>query len=124
LRPAFTPGSWIPPQGGAGGTAARRPQELLEAADVAGLAITARMAVEQMGIQNPQVVVRVWLDRSDATTVVNSRLTPDPRLDDPEHHAVAEHLERSPLRRTVTLPIEFAEHSPAAAPVGQEVPPV
>jgi hypothetical protein len=77
-----------------------------------------------MAIPNPQVVVRVWLDRSDATTVVNSRLTPDPCRDDHQHHAVAEHLGRSPLRRTLTLPIEFAEHSPAAAPVGQAVPPV
>jgi hypothetical protein len=102
----------------------RRPQELLEAADVACLAITVRIAVEQMGIPNPRVAVRVWLDRSDAMAVVNSRLTPDPRLDDPKHHAGAEHLERSPLRRTVTLPIEFAEHSPAAAPAGQAVPPV
>jgi hypothetical protein len=75
-----------------------------------------------MGIPNPQVVVRVWPDRSDATTVVYSRLTADPCLDDHQHHAVAEHLERSPLRRTLTVPIEFAEHSPAAAPVGQAGP--
>jgi hypothetical protein len=110
--------------GGAGGTAGRLLQELLEPADAARLARTARTAVEQRGISNPQVVVRVWRDRSDATAVVNPRLTPDPRRDDHQHHAVAEHLERSPLRRTLTLPIEFAEHSPAAAPVGRPVPPV
>lgn len=86
-------------KGGVGGTAGLRPHELLEAADAACLAITARMAVAPTVIPNPQVVVRVWPDRSDATTVVNSRLTPDPRLDDHQHHAVAEHLERSPLRR-------------------------
>jgi putative redox protein len=115
-------------KGGVGGTAGLRPHELLEAADAACLAITARMAVarmavEQMGIPNPPAVVRVSPDRSDATTVVNSRLTPDPRLDDHQHHAVAEHLGRSPLRRTLTLPIEFAEHGPAAASVRRAVPP-
>jgi hypothetical protein len=110
--------------GGAGGTAGRLLQELLEPADAARLARAARTAVEQTGIPNPQVVVRGWRDRSDATAVLNSRLTPDPRLDGHQHHAVAEHVERSPPRRTLTLPIEFAEHTPAAAPVGQAVPPV
>jgi uncharacterized OsmC-like protein len=108
---------------GVGGTAGPRPHELREAAAAACLAITARMVVEQLGIPNPQVAVRVWLDRSDATTVVNYRLTPAPRLDDHRRLAFAEQLERSPLRRTLTLTIEFAEHGAAAAPVGQAVPP-
>jgi putative redox protein len=63
-------------RGGAGGTAGLPGHELREAAVPACLAITARMAVEQMDVTDPTLIVRVWLDRSDATTVVNYRLTP------------------------------------------------
>ena len=94
---------------GVGGTAGMRPHELLEAALATCLAITARMAIEQLGFADPTVAVRVWLDRSEVTTTVNYRLTPDHHLDDRQRRMVAEHLESSPLRRTLTLPLTFTE---------------
>jgi len=104
---------------GVGGTAGMRPHELLEAALATCMAITARMAIERMGIIEPKLGVRVWLDRSEAATVVNYGLAVDPRLDDLQRRALAECVERSRIRRTLTLPFAFAVHDLAADADGQ-----
>jgi uncharacterized OsmC-like protein len=56
---------------GIGGTAGTRPHALREAALATCLAIRAHIAIAQVGIAEPTVGVRVWRDRSEATTVVN-----------------------------------------------------
>lgn len=104
---------------GVGRTAGMRPHELLEAALATGLAITARMAIEQLGFADPTVAVRVWPDRSEATTVVNQRLISDPRLDHRRRRAVAELRQSSPLWRTLTRTVDFAAEAPAAHLDGQ-----
>jgi putative redox protein len=99
---------------GVGGCAGMRPHELLEAALATCMTITARMAMEAIGIADPRAAVIVRLVRASTTTIVSYRLTVDPRLDDTQRAAVTARVERSPVVRTLQLPIALAAGATAA----------
>jgi len=110
---------------GIGGDAGLRPHELLEAALATCMAITARMAMESMGIPDPAAVVAVRVDRA-AGPAVRYRLTADPRLDACQRAAVAGRVERSPVVQTVGLaviPEASGDAAGAPAPGDQRRPP-
>ncbi len=53
---------------GLGGSAGMRPHELLEAALASCLAISARIALQELGVEEPRLAVRVDLERGAEET--------------------------------------------------------
>ncbi|AQZ63668.1 unnamed protein product [[Actinomadura] parvosata subsp. kistnae] len=92
---------------GVGGTAGLRPHELLEAALASCMTITARMALEEMGLIGTEAKVVVTLDRQETVTRFRYDLVLDPPVSQAQHQAVAERVRRSPVRRTLGGPLEF-----------------
>jgi len=103
-------------KGGVGGSAGWRPHELLEAALATCMTITARMAMEGLGVSDPRVAVSVRLERAPAATIVRYRLSLDPHLDDAQRAAVITRVERSPVVRTLQLPVAIADDDAVADP--------
>lgn len=92
---------------GVGGHAGPRPHELLEAALASCMTITARMALERMGVSGVEVNVEVDLERTEEASTFRYRLTLDPPLDAARHDEVVASIERSPVRRTLSKPLLF-----------------
>ncbi|WP_028924882.1 OsmC family protein [Pseudonocardia acaciae] len=92
---------------GVGGHAGPRPHELLEAALASCMTITARMALERMGVSGVEVNVEVELERTEEASTFRYRLTLDPPQDDARYDEVVASIERSPVRRTLSKPLLF-----------------
>ncbi|GCD93518.1 OsmC family protein [Embleya hyalina] len=91
---------------GVGGSAGMRPHELLEAALATCMAISARMALADLGIGDADVDVRVHLERGEAQTRFRYELVLDPALET-HREAVMERVERSPVRSTLSKRLIF-----------------
>jgi putative redox protein len=91
---------------GKGGSAGMRPHELLEASLATCLAISAQMALAELGIADGEVGVRVSVEREESVTRFRYQLTLDPALED-HRPAVIERIERSPVRATLSRQLIF-----------------
>jgi putative redox protein len=91
---------------GTGGSAGMRPHELLEASLAACMTISARMALADLGITDGEVCVRVHLEREQSATRFRYELILDPALE-PHRPMVTEHVERSPVRATLSKQLIF-----------------
>jgi putative redox protein len=91
---------------GTGGSAGLRPHELLEASLATCMAISARMALADLGVPDGEVRVRVHLEREPSATRFRYELILDPALE-PHRPAVTERVERSPVRSTLSQPLIF-----------------
>ncbi|KAB2362959.1 OsmC family protein [Actinomadura montaniterrae] len=94
-------------KGGRGGTTAPRPHELLEAALASCITMTARMALDELGLPDVAVTARVGLDREETATRFRYRLAFDPPPPADARAAVLRRVERSPVRRTLSRPLSF-----------------
>jgi putative redox protein len=83
-----------------------RPHELLEASVATCMAISARMALADLGVPDGEVRVRVHLERERSASRFRYELVLDPALE-PHRPAVTERLERSPVRSTLSQPLIF-----------------
>lgn len=92
---------------GAGGSAGPRPHELLEAALATCMTITARMALAELGLAETQVTVTVTCVREEAATRFRYDISLDPALGELQGKALAEQLEGSPVRQTLSKPLFF-----------------
>lgn len=92
---------------GVGGTAGMRPHELLEAALASCLTITARMALDEPGVNGSEVTVRVELERTNSTSLFRYSVELDSGLDDDQRDAVLRRVERSPVRQTLSKEVRF-----------------
>ncbi|MFE5330939.1 OsmC family protein [Embleya sp. NPDC056575] len=93
-------------KGGIGGAAGMRPHELLEAALATCMAISARMALADLGVGDADVDVRVHLERGRTQTRFRYELVLDPALE-AHREAVMERVERSPVRSTLSKRLVF-----------------
>ncbi|MGC0421127.1 OsmC family protein [Embleya sp. AB8] len=93
-------------KGGVGGSAGMRPHELLEASLATCMAISARMALADLGVDGAEVSVRVHLERGESTTGFRYELLLDPALET-HRDAVLERIERSPVRSTLSKQLTF-----------------
>ncbi|MGD0197562.1 MAG: OsmC family protein [Solirubrobacteraceae bacterium] len=100
-------------EAGRGGRGGMRPHELLEAALATCMAITARMALEELGIEAPGLRVRVELERSERETAYVYELRGDRGLTAAQRAAVYDRLERCPVRRTLSRPARFEQRAVA-----------
>jgi putative redox protein len=91
---------------GTGGSAGMRPHELLEASLATCMAISARMALADLGVADGEVRVRVYLEREASATRFRYELTLDPALE-PHRSAVMARVERSPVRATLSKQLLF-----------------
>lgn len=91
---------------GIGGSAGMRPHELLEASLATCMAISARMALADLGIADAEVRVRVHLEREESTARFRYELLLAPEL---EIHrlAIAERVAMSPVRSTLSKALVF-----------------
>ncbi|MFG1711299.1 OsmC family protein [Nonomuraea sp. M3C6] len=92
---------------GVGGSAGLRPHELLEAALASCITISARMALEERGLADIRVTVSVILEREESVTRFRYDLVLDPPVDELHYKAVAERVERSAVRQTLSKPLVF-----------------
>jgi putative redox protein len=92
---------------GAGGATGLPPHELLEAALAACLAITARIALDELGA-SATVRTHVSLDRTSSTSTFNYAVELD-GLDADQRLAVLERVERSPVRQTLSKALVFRD---------------
>ena len=91
---------------GVGGSAGMRPHELLEAALATCMAISARMALAELGADDTGVSVRVYLEREPSTTRFRYELALDPALE-VHRPAVLDRLSRSPVLSTLSKQLLF-----------------
>jgi len=99
---------------GLGGGAGMRPHELLEAALASCLAISARMALQELGMEEPRLGVRVELERGAQETVFVYALEPHRALNDAQRAAIYARLEHSPVRETLSRPLRFEQRASTA----------
>lgn len=92
---------------GRGGDSAPRPHELLEAALAACITMTARMALDELGLPGVSVTARVDLDRQETATRFRYRVAFDPAPPAGVRETVLRRVERSPVRRTLSRPLSF-----------------
>lgn len=92
---------------GVGGSAGMRPHELLEAALATCMTITARMALAELEAPSTQVTVTVTCEREESSTRFRYGISLDPALNDEQATVLAERLERSPVRQTLSKPVVF-----------------
>jgi len=71
------------------------------------MTITARMALAELGLAKTQVTVRVTCEREESVTRFCYDISLDPALDELQDKALAEQLERSPVRQTLSKPLLF-----------------
>lgn len=93
---------------GVGGSAGMRPHELLEASLATCMAISARMALADLGVSDADegVGVRVELERGQSVTRFRYELLLDAALE-VHRPALTERIERSPVRSTLGKPLAF-----------------
>ena len=91
---------------GTGGSARMRPHELLAASLATCTTISARMTLADLGAAHGEVRVRLHLAREESATRFRYELTLDPALE-PHRPAVTEHIERSPVRATLSKQLAF-----------------
>ena len=89
-----------------GGDAGLRPHELLEAALATCLTITARMVLAARNLPDDEVAVSVEVVRQPDATVFRHTLDLPASLES-ERAALMAHLERCPVRTTLSRPISF-----------------
>ncbi|TDD80171.1 OsmC family protein [Actinomadura rubrisoli] len=92
---------------GVGGSSGLRPHELLEAALASCMTISARTALAELGLTGTDVNITVTLARQEDLTRFRYRLVLDPPVSEPQYRAVAERVRQSPVRRTLSKPLEF-----------------
>jgi len=92
---------------GTGGSAGLRPHELLEAALVSCTIIFARMELAEQGLDDTGVGVAVEVEREEAVSRFRYTLILPPQLEG-HRSALLAHLERSPVRTTLSKRLEFA----------------
>ncbi len=93
-------------KGEAGGDTAPRPHELLEAALATCIAISAQMALDELGLDGA-AAARVSLERSPTASTFIYEVSLDPSLTAEQRRGVREQIEQSPVRRTLANPISF-----------------
>ncbi|MER6808464.1 hypothetical protein ABT299_04230 [Spirillospora sp. NPDC000708] len=69
--------------------------------------MTARMALDELGLPGASVTARVDLDRRETATLFRYRLAFDPAPPAGVREAVLRRVERSPVRRTPGRPLSF-----------------
>jgi len=99
---------------GVGGSTGMRPHDLLEAAVASCMAITARMALADLGAAQAPVEVRVDLVRGEGRAEFRYEVILDPAMD-VHREAVMARVAGSPVRRTLGGELTFA-----ATAVGQQ----
>ena len=92
---------------GVGGSAGLRPHELLEASLATCLAITARMALADLGLPDDVASISVSLDRQDESTRFRYAVTLAPEIDSATRDKIHDRLERSPVRCTLSKKLAF-----------------
>ena len=108
---------------GVGGSAGMRPHELLEASLATCMAISARMALADLGVSDADtgggVGVRVELERGQSVTRFRYEFLLDAALE-VHRPALMQRIERSPVRSTLSrlLVFEPADATPDQLPVG------
>lgn len=103
-------------KGGCGGRAGPRPHELLEAALATCITISARMALEEIGIDGAGVTARVWLERTDSASTFHYSLALDSALSGEQRERVLARVMRSAVRTTLERGVRFAEHDRPPSP--------
>lgn len=89
-----------------GGNAGLRPHELLEAALATCLTITARMVLAARNLPDDEVSVSVEVVRQQDATIFRHTLSLPAALES-ERAMLMAHLERCPVRTTLSHPISF-----------------
>jgi putative redox protein len=87
---------------GRGGNSGMRPHELLEAALASCMAITARMAADELGIPGDDIRVVAELERRERESVFRYRLARANDLPQDQSDAIAARIDDSPVRRTLS----------------------
>ncbi|MEN2740510.1 OsmC family protein [Microbacterium sp. X-17] len=97
---------------GVGGGAGMRPHELLEAALASCMTIAARMELHDLGADDTGVSVRVEIERAEDLSRFHYALDLPVGLE-AHRAAIMNRLERSPVRATLSKPLEFTAVEPA-----------
>lgn len=92
---------------GTGGDSGMRPHELLEAALATCMAISARMAADDLGVAADDIRVVVNLDRTDTASVFRFEVQLPAHVTDAQAEVINGRVESSPVRRTLEAELRF-----------------